>query len=184
MSESTEFSQRVMPLSRKIFAVAYHILQQGDEAEDVVQDIFVKLWEMRDKMPPDKMLEAYVLTMTRNLCIDRIRSRRETVEYNDGQGIDPSLDNPDTLIAQGGEETTDACDDSDPVESRDKLRMTLQLMKELPPDQEKVLRLKVFDELQNEQIAHLLNIKEDNVRQLLSRARRRLKELAIKQGVI
>ncbi|MBP5345472.1 MAG: RNA polymerase subunit sigma-70, partial [Bacteroidales bacterium] len=43
MSESTEFSQRVMPLSRKMFAVAYHILQQGDEAEDVVQDIFVKL---------------------------------------------------------------------------------------------------------------------------------------------
>lgn len=183
MSESTEFSQRVMPLSRKMFAVAYHILQQGDEAEDVVQDIFVKLWEMRDKMPPDKMLEAYVLTMTRNLCIDRIRSRRETVEYNDNQGSDPSLDNPDNLQTQY-EGDNEVCDDTDPVESRDKLQITLRLMKELPPDQEKVLRLKVFDELQNEQIAHLLNIKEDNVRQLLSRARRRLKELAIKQGVI
>ena len=166
-----------------MFAVAYHILQQGDEAEDVVQDIFVKLWEMRDKMPPDKMLEAYVLTMTRNLCIDRIRSRRETVEYNDNQGSDPSLDNPDNLQTQY-EGDNEVCDDTDPVESRDKLQITLRLMKELPPDQEKVLRLKVFDELQNEQIAQMLNIKEDNVRQLLSRARRWLKELAIKQGVI
>ena len=172
-----------MPLSRKMFAVAYHILQQGDEAEDVVQAIFVKLWEMRDKMPPDKMLEAYVLTMTRNLCIDRIRSRRETVEYNDNQGSDPSLDNPDNLQTQY-EGDNEVCDDTDPVESRDKLQITLRLMKELPPDQEKVLRLKVFDELQNEQIAQMLNIKEDNVRQLLSRARRWLKELAIKQGVI
>ena len=181
MSESTEFSQRVMPLSRKIFAVAYHILQQGDEAEDVVQDIFVKLWEMRDHLPPDKMLEPYVLVMTRNLCIDRIRSasfemRVESQEWKDNASDAQSAD------YEGG--SPDECDDTDVVESRDKLKATLRLISQLPPDQAKALKLKVFDEMQNGQIAQLLNMREENVRQLLSRARRRLKELAIKQGVI
>ena len=170
-----------MPLSRKIFAVAYHILQQGDEAEDVVQDIFVKLWEMRDKLPPDKLLEPYVLVMTRNLCIDRIRSSNYEMRLESEELRDSATD-AQSADYEGG--SPDECDDTDPVESRDKLKATLRLMNQLPPDQAKALKLKVFDELSNEQIAQLLNIKEDNVRQLLSRARRRLKELAIKQGVI
>ena len=172
MSDSTAFSQMVMPYSRKIFAVAYHFLQRGDEAEDVVQDIFVKLWQMREKLPPGHQLEPLILVMTRNLCIDRIRSRQMTLEYDDNHNEDDT-DSSDEQIFE-----------DDRLEHKDRLRMTLQLMKELPPDQAKVLKLKVFDELDNEQIAKLLNIKEDNVRQLLSRGRKRLKELAIKQGVI
>jgi len=165
MSESSSFSQKVMPHSRKMFAVAYHFLQRSDEAEDVVQDVMVKLWQIREKLPPGDQLLPFLLTVTKNLCIDRIRSRHEM-----------TTDQEDIWE----EETID----DDVLEHKDKLRQTLQLMKQLPPDQEKVLKLKVFQELENDQIAQILNIKEDNVRQLLSRARRRLKELAIKQGVI
>ena len=160
MSESSAFSQKVLPHSRKMFAVAYHLLQQSDEAEDVVQDVMVRLWPMRDKLPPDGQLLPYLLTVTRNLCIDRLRCRQYSISVED-----------------------EAIDD-DRLENRDRLRQTLQLMKLLPPEQQKVLKLKVFQELENEQIARLLNIKEDYVRQQLSRARRRLKELAQKHGVI
>lgn len=169
MSNNEEFSQLVMPYSRKLFAVAYHFLQRSDEAEDVVQDIFVKLWQMREKLPPGNQLEPFILVMTRNLCIDRLRSRQLTLEYNDNQE---------------DEEIPEVALEDDRLEQKDKLKVVLTLMKELPPDQAKVLKLKVFDELENEQIAQLLKIKEDNVRQLLSRGRKRLKELALKQGVI
>ncbi len=168
MTESSTFSQRIMPHSRKMFAVAYHYLQSGAEAEDVVQDVMVKLWQMREKLPPGDQLLPFLLTVTKNLCIDRLRKNDyDTLRYD-----------YDTLRC----ETVD--DDDDRLESKDRLRQTLRLMKELPPDQEKVLKLKVFEELENEQIAQIMNIKEDNVRQLLSRARRKLKELALKQGVI
>lgn len=173
MSESSSFSLKVMPHSRKMFAVAYHFLQRSDEAEDVVQDVMVKLWQMRDKLPPGDQLLPFLLTVTKNLCIDRIRSRHEVVEFN-----------PNDNSIQNSLPFEDEAFDDDQLENKDRLRQTLQLMKELPPDQEKVLKLKVFQELENEQIAQLLNIKVDNVRQLLSRARRRLKELAHKQGVI
>lgn len=171
MSDNQEFSQLVMPYSRKLFAVAYHFLQRGDEAEDVVQDIFVKLWQMRDKLPPNDQLEPFMLVMTKNLCIDRLRSRQLTLEYDDNHD-DEDSGSPDEAF------------EDDRLEHKDRLRIVLKLIKELPPDQAKVLKLKVFDELENEQIARLLNIKEDNVRQLLSRGRKRLKELAIKNQVI
>ncbi len=165
ISDPTEFSRAVMPHSRKMFAIAYRLLQRTDEAEDVVQDIFVKLWQMRQKLPPTGQLEAFVLTATRNLCIDRIRSRHETASDEDGQWTEESFDD-------------------DWVEDTDRLKLTLQLMKQLPRDQQKVLHLKVFEDLTNDEISELLKLKPDNVRQLLSRARRRLKELAQKQGVI
>jgi len=168
MTDSTAFSQAVMPHSRKLFAVAYHFLQRSDEAEDVVQDIMVKLWQMREKLPPGDQLLPYMLTMTRNLCIDRIRSRHE---------VDSDLD-------ETWQDEEEEILDNDALEHKDRLQQTLRLMKELPPDQEKVLKLKVFQELENDQIARMLNIKEDYVRQLLSRARKKLKELALKQGVI
>lgn len=165
MSNNEEFSQLVMPFSRKIFAVAYHFLQRGDEAEDVVQDILVKLWQMREKLPPGDQLEPFILVMTRNLCIDRIRSNHNVVDFDDNISEEETFED-------------------DQLEQKDKLKLVLKLMKELPPDQQKVLKLKVFDELDNEQISKLLNIKEDNIRQLLSRARKRLKELALKYQVI
>jgi RNA polymerase sigma-70 factor, ECF subfamily len=165
MSDSTKFSQQVMPYHRKMFAVAYRFLQREDEAEDAVQDVLVKLWQMREKLPPDETLEAYILTMTRNLCIDRIRSRHEVCDDEDGQW-------------------KEECIDEDLLENKDRLRLVLSFIRQLPGDQQKVLRLKVFEDLPNEQIGALLNLKQDNVRQLLSRARKRLRELAQKQGVI
>ena len=152
-----------MPYSRKMFAVAYRFLQRADEAEDVVQDILVKLWQLRDYLPPDNQLEPYILTLTRNLSIDRFRSRHVADE--------------EYLPAEEGIE-------DEWVENTDRLKLTLGLMKQLPDDQRKVLHLKVFEDLSNEQIGNLLKLKPDNVRQLLSRARRKLKELAQKQGVI
>lgn len=158
-----------MPLSRKMFAVAYRFLQRADEAEDAVQDVMVKLWQMREKLPPGEQLAPFVMTVTRNLCIDRIRARREEED-----------EDIDLIASQGAEEVT--LDTR--VDDHDRLQRMMELIKQLPPDQQKVLKLRAFDDLSTEQIAELLNMRNDNVRQLLSRARRQLKELATKQGVL
>lgn len=78
--DSNSFLDLVMPLSRKIYAVALRFLSTPAEAEDVVQDIYTRLWQMREKLPPDSQLLPYILTMTRNLCIDRLRARQAIEE--------------------------------------------------------------------------------------------------------
>jgi len=163
MIDSTEFNKQILPYSHKMFAVAYRFMQQAEEAEDVVQDIFIKIWQMRDDLPPNERLLPFILAMTRNLCIDRLRARHETED--------------ESAIVED-------VSTSNPVEEKDRLQQMMKMIAQLPDTQQQVLKLRVFKELTTEEISTKLNLSETNVRQLLSRARRQLKELATKQGVI
>ena len=168
--DSKEFSQVVMPHSRRMFAVAFRYLQRPEEAEDLLQDVMMKLWQIRDNLPPDKELLPFLLTVVRNLCLDRLRSRQ--IKDDTIEDVDISLDYIQPL------------DIDDKVEEKDRLRHLLGLINQLPPDQQKVLRLRAIDDLSTDEIAKQLNITPENVRQLLSRARKRLRDMAQKQELI
>ena len=161
-----------MPHSRRMFAVAYRYLQRPEEAEDALQDVMVKLWQIRDNLPPDKSLLPFLLVTVRNLCIDRLRAR---------QTIDSNMEVSNIADIDDGESPADI---DDLVEEKDRLRHLLGLIPQLPPDQQKVLRLRAIDELTTEETANRMNIQPEYVRQLLSRARKKLRELAKKQGLI
>lgn len=77
------FGILVQQSSRKLYGFAYRILRNQEEAEDVVQEIFLKLWNMRERLDDYRSIDALATTMTRNHCIDLIRKqkneyRRET----------------------------------------------------------------------------------------------------------
>ena len=143
-------------------------MQVAEEAEDVVQDTMARLWNAREKLPPEAELLPYMIKVTRNICIDRLRARQESEPDTDIENI-PSDDGPMT---------------DNGVEDRDRLRQVTLLIKQLPADQQRAIKLKAMDDLSNEQIARLTGWQQDNIRQLLSRARKKLKEMAQKQGLI
>ena len=172
MSESTIFSQRVMPHSRRMFAVAYRYLQSTQEAEDILQDAMLKLWQIREKLPPNEQLLPFLLTVIKNLSIDRLRAR-QAIEDNYDIGDIDSIGFSEAPL-----------DNDSSFEDKERLRQMLNLINQLPSDQQKVLRLKAFDDLTTEEIANKLQLQPDNVRQLLSRARKRLRELAQKQELL
>ena len=172
MNENTEFSQRIMPHCRKIFAVAYRFLLRSDEAEDAVQDVLAKLWQKRESLPPDQDLLPYILTMTRNLCIDRLRARQSLAEISDF----------DQLTKVLSEEAL--TNETSSFEDKDRLKHLMKLIRQLPADQQKVLKLSAMDDLNTAQIASITGFSSENIRQILSRARRKLKESALKQGLI
>lgn len=130
----------------------------------------MKLWQIRDSLPPDKELLPFLLTVVRNLCLDRLRSRQ--IKDDTIEDVDITLDYIQPL------------DIDDKVEEKDRLRHLLGLINQLPPDQQKVLRLRAIDDLSTDEIAKQLNITPENVRQLLSRARKRLWDMAQKQELI
>ena len=71
-----DFKTEVLPMSSKLLRFALQILQDEEEAKDVLQDIFLKLWQKRDELEKVENLEAFVLRMIRNRCLDLIRARR------------------------------------------------------------------------------------------------------------
>ena len=156
-----QFTQIYLPFSGKMYALAYNLLRNRDEARDCVQDAYAELWNKRDTIEPDKPPPALVLTMVRNNCLDRLKTRSTKAD-------DEILE---TLLDHNTENQIDAASD---------LNAVIQLIDKLPRDQQLVLRLRTIDGLEIEQIQELTHFSRENIYTLLSRARKSLKELTAK----
>ena len=156
-----QFTQIYLPYSGKMYALAYNLLRNRDEARDCLQDVYAELWNKRDTIEPDKPPLALALTMVRNNCLDRLKSRSTKAD-------DEILE---TLLDHNTENQIEAASD---------LNAVIQLIDKLPSDQQIILRLRTIDGLEIEQIQELTHFSRENIYTLLSRARKSLKELTAK----
>ncbi|MDE6409183.1 MAG: sigma-70 family RNA polymerase sigma factor [Muribaculaceae bacterium] len=157
--EEKEFRQRVMPLQRLMYALALRLGLPPDDAADAVQETQLKLWRGREGIPEDPpALKAYCMTSIRNECLSVMRRRKETSPI-------------ETANAVGAE--TDIAD----VEIKDTRRRMEQFIDSLPDGQRRVIRLSSFGEYDIMEISEVTGFTPGNVRQLLSRARKRLREM-------
>ncbi len=157
--DEKEFRTRVIPLQRLMYGVALKSGMPPDDAADALQETLLRLWRSRGSIPDDPpALKAYCLTTLRNECVTVIRKRRDT---------DP-LEKAETFKAPPEAET---------AESRDTLNRVETLMKTLPEGQRTVVRMSSFGDFSVTEISEATGFSPGNVRQLLSRARRRLREL-------
>ena len=100
-----------------LYALAYNLLRNRDEARDCVQDVYSELWIKRDMIEPDKPPLPYVLTMVRNNCLDRLKARN----------TEPSDELIETLLDHNTENQIEAASD---------LNAVIQLIDKLPSDQQ------------------------------------------------
>lgn len=158
---SEEFKILVMPHYRTMYGVAAALLGDCDDASDAVQDAMVRLWEIRQELAGVRNIRGFVMKVTRNICLDTIRRVRPTADISD-----PVVENSveQSMI-------------NDPMSEKDSLRHVERLMAVLPESQRKVLMLRAYADLDNDEIAMELGITNETVRQQLSRARRCLRKL-------
>lgn len=153
---SEVFKERISSLSSGLYRIAYRFLEDDAEAKDAVQDLLIKLWNQRGHLDGVSNLQAYSFTLIKNLCIDRIRKRSKQINGYMPEKIDEPPENS--------------------VYSRETLRRTLMLMEQLPPKQKEILRLRVFENLEYEEIAKRMGLSQINARVQLSIARKTLKQ--------
>ena len=149
----------MLPHYRRMYATAITILRNSDDASDAVQEAFTRLWEKRDDLPNIDTPEAYCITTIKRICIDRIR--KNALPINEVT--------EDTLLIS---------DDSDEqADNRESIQLVTLLMSKLPEQQRQVLQLRAFNDCSFEEIESITGLTGVNVRTLLSRARRRMREL-------
>ncbi|MGB5989073.1 MAG: RNA polymerase sigma factor [Marinifilaceae bacterium] len=154
-----EFNKTVLPLSSKIFSYSYRILEDSDEAKDTVQDIMLKLWLMGDEVKRYNNLTGFVIRMCRNHCIDLIRKRNKYVKDQNGELI---------LFAQSQE--------NDILEEKDTFNIVRNIIKQLPSTQQEVVILKDLEGYKTEEIAEITGLGVNNIRVIISRSRKFIKE--------
>jgi RNA polymerase sigma factor (sigma-70 family) len=164
--ESKEFKKRILPLGQSLYRFASSLLKDSHEAEDVVQDIFMKLWNMRDRMEEIKNINAFAYKMTRNICLDKLKGRRMKYYDSTGNGIpEPEVIDPDPQSL---------------VEMRDSAERVKDLISNLPEQQKAVIHMRDIDGYSYEEISEIMSMEINAIRVALSRARRSVRESLIK----
>ena len=159
--DNETFKTLVLPHYRTMYGVAVALLGDRDMSSDAVQDAMVRLWETRSELVDVRNMRGFVMKVTRNICLDSLRRVRHEADRSD----------PVVAVEAG---TT--CE-SDPMADKDNLEHIERMMASLPESQRKVLMLRAYSDLDNDEIADELGISNETVRQQLSRARKRLREM-------
>jgi RNA polymerase sigma-70 factor (ECF subfamily) len=156
------FQERILPMKDKLYRFALRLLQDVQEAEDVIQDVMAGVWVRREEWGQWKSLEAYCMAATRTQCIDRVRKRRYRREKEK------------SIPAAGGVQ--------DPLEKMMSKEMTgriRQIMAALPENQQLVMHLREVEGFSYNEIADVLNISLDQVKVNLFRGRHAIKNTII-----
>jgi len=159
-----DFLEVVLPFKDKIYRLAKRILVSSDEAEDAVQEVFLKLWKGRSKMQEYKKPEAFAMTMTKNYCLDRLKSK----QASNLKIVHNNYVNPHERL-------------EDQVEANEGVEMVFTIMKTLPEQQKLILQLRDVEQYEFTEIAKVLDMNETAIRVALSRARKTVREELIKQ---
>ena len=159
-----DFKTRVLPVSKKLLRFATHFLKDEDEARDVVQDVFLKLWQKRDSLNEIENIEAFAMRMTRNRCLDIVRANRTIA-------IDAETDR------KMKEETVDVHGQFELSETAVQIR---KLINDLPDLQRTVMQLRDIEQLEYEEIAERMDLKVNAIRVNLSRARKKVRDEFLK----
>lgn len=155
----SEFLNLVMPFKDKLFRMAKRLLVSTEEAEDATQEVLLKLWAGKRNMGRYNNIEAFAMTMTKNFCLDRLKSRQsgnlKLVHSN-------YADNGGGLQHQ--------------IEAEDSVAWVERIMQELPEQQRMILQLRDVEAYEYEEIEQMLDMKPTAVRVALSRARKAVRD--------
>lgn len=157
--DAESFKREFLPYHQKLYCVAYRLLEDAGDAEDLVQEAYLKLWEKRDGLTVITNLEAFCTTLVKNMCFDLLRSgkylfRRQAVPLS----------------------TAHAVALPDNIEVKDEAQRVRDLIARLPQMQQQIVMLRDIKGCSYEEIEHITGINSVNVRVLLSRARKKIRE--------
>ena len=144
-------------LSDGLYRVAYYILESQTDAEDAVQDLFIKLWNSRDQLDTVLNFKAYCTTLMKNLCIDKLRKEQRV------QSMEPG---PDIAESRTVDEDYDA---------REKLQRVMAAIERLPERQRDVIKMYILEEMSYDEISDKTGMSNLTLRVLLSNARKSLR---------
>ena len=151
------FKEIFLPYHKKLYRIAYRMVENQPDAEDIVQETYIKLWQKRNDIRHIENTESFAVAVLKNACLDFLRKMKpETVELS---ALNQKISFLETQM-----------------EDKEKLQYVETIVKQLPERQQQLIRLKHYEELSDKEIEKLTGLKTGNIKVIVSRARKTIKE--------
>jgi RNA polymerase sigma-70 factor (ECF subfamily) len=163
MNQNT-FINLINPVKDKMYRLALRLLISKESAEDATQEVFLKLWNGNEKIKNYANLEAFVMTVTRNYCLDQLKSKQNSnlkMVHNNYESHERSI--------------------HDQLETTDELAQVSQIIESLPEQQKIIFQLRDIEQYEFEEIAEITKMNETAIRVALSRVRKKIREELLKK---
>jgi RNA polymerase sigma factor (sigma-70 family) len=159
--DTKAYTQLVNQYKDLVYTLAIWVVRNREEAEEVAQDAFIKVFKSLDKFKGDSKFSTWIYKVTYNTCLDRIKKNKKHLNdvpideftFNKLETIDNALDN---LIKE------------------EKNRLIKNCINKLPEDSRALLTLFYFEDLSLEEISKIINIEANTVKEKLFRTRKKL----------
>jgi RNA polymerase sigma-70 factor (ECF subfamily) len=146
--------------------MAFRLMKNREEAEDIVQEVYVKLWGMRNGLDKYNSIEALCIRITRNLCLDHLRRRKV---------------NHDAMKAEQYKQNSHTESPSENLEKKEDAELVHALIAALPEPQRSLVHLRHLEGKEYEEIAEMVNMNVNAIRVSISRARKQMRTMVEKQ---
>jgi len=159
--DANRFKEQFLPYHAQLYRVAFRLMGNTQDAEDMVQEAYLKLWKKRDELSNDiQSMEAYCITLVKNICYDALR-----LSQLDEDGRSPEVIN----ISESANVAIE-------VELKDEANQVMKLIDQLPEQQRLIIQMRDVDDRPYEEIEEATGLSAINIRVLLSRARKKIRE--------
>ena len=156
-----DFDQLVQMQGRKLYCLAFRILRNQEEAEDVVQEVYIKLWKMGEKLDEYNSTDALATAMTKNYCIDLLRKQKHNYK-----GDSNPIDYQNLTFPSPQEQ----------LENKESGEILNTIIENLPVAYKNVIKLRDIEGLSYEEIADKTDQNINTLRVTLSRARKIIRD--------
>lgn len=157
--ELETFKITVLPLRKKLINISWRMMEDKSDAEDIVQETFLKLWLIREKLDDYNSVEALAIQVAKNLALDKLKRHR------------PEGPDIETLSLDSGYRSP-----AEQLEQRDAAERIRELIGRLPTLQQTIIRMKDVEGYELAEIAEITGTQVEAVRVNLSRARKKIRE--------
>lgn len=168
------FEQIIKKYEKKIFSLIFNMVRNENEVEDIAQEVFLKVYRYIDKFNGDSSLYTWIYKIATNLCLDKIRKRKEVIYIDEKLQLD---DGEVDFQLQSEEKTQDELYEQ--KELKQKLEKCINM---LPEKQKAMIVLRDIKGFSYDEISEILDLKLGTVKSQINRARLKLKDLLEKDG--
>jgi len=158
-----EFKIKALPLKHKLYRLSLRMLGSTEEAEDAVQETMVRLWTKREDLVNYSSIEAFAVTIIKNLSLDRLRSKSFRTEELNDRDLMAVKDDPGKKM-----------------ENDDFRGFIGRIIDSLPDQQKLIMHMRDIEGEEYEQIAEITGLNVNAVRVNLSRARKKVRDTILK----